>query len=444
MNRLILLGSFLFFWMQIVCGQEGFHFDTKKNKITIPFQLINNLIIIPVSVNGVSMNFLLDTGVEDTVLFSLDDTNEVSFSKLEKIKIRGLGGNDSFYAYKSTNNTLVINNYKDSNHDIYLVLDQNINISSQIGIPVNGILGYYFFKNHMVKINYTTSKITIYREVVNRLKRMNKNYTKLPLELINNKPYIICSSSFEEQQIPITSKLLLDTGNSDALWLFKQNNNHISIPKKHIEDFLGIGLSGEIYGKRGKIKSLEVDKFKFLRPTVAFPDTIATFNLDNNNDRIGSIGSEIIRRFTVVFNYKANEVYFKINHHFEDPFHGNMSGIEIQHKGLQWITTSYEDNPTISNNLFKANGEKISNNLKYRFELKPVYLVTNIRKNSPAAIAGIQKEDVLVSINNRNAYNFTLQEIKELLKSDEGVIIEIEIERNGNKLKFKIKLEEVY
>lgn len=444
MKKSILFGFLLFFCAQVIYGQEGFHFDTNKNKITIPFQFINNLIIIPVTVNGVSMNFLLDTGVEETVLFSLDDTNEVSFSKLEKIKIRGLGSNADFDGFKSVHNNLVINNYIDLNHDIYLVLDQNITISSQVGFPVNGILGYHFFKNHMVKINYATTTITIFRNAVKGLKHVRRNYVKMPLELINNKPYIIGTSSFEGQQSSFSAKFLLDTGNCDALWFFKQNDSRINIPKKTIEDFLGIGFSGEIFGKRGKIMGLELSKFKFSNPIAAFPDTIATCNLDKNIGRIGSIGSEIIRRFTMVLNYKANEVYFKKNHHFDDPFHFNMSGIEIQHKGLQWISSSYEDNPTLSNNLFKSSGEKIINNLKYRFELKPIYVITNIRKNSPAAIAGLQKEDIIVTIDKKNAYNFTLQEINELLKSEEGKLIEIEIDRNGKTLKFKIQLQEVY
>jgi hypothetical protein len=443
-KKFILLISLILFSVHQVCGQEGFHFDTHKNKISIPFQFINNLIIIPVTVNGVSMNFLLDTGVEDTILFSIDDTDEVSFSQLEKIKIRGLGSNEAFFGYKSVHNNLVINDYADTNHDIYLVLDQNINISAQVGFPVNGILGYQFFKNHLVKINYTSNRIIIYRNSAKGLKRLPKSYIKLPLEFINNKPFIVGQSFFEDQQNALCSKLLLDTGNCDALWYFRQNNERIAIPKKSIEDFLGSGFSGEIYGRRGKIKALEIGQFKFLYPIAAFPDTIATTNLDKSSGRIGSIGSEIMRRFTVVLDYKSEAVYLKKNHHFDDPFHFNMSGLEIQHKGLQWISSSYEDNPTIGNNLFRSSGEKIINNLKYRFDLKPIYVITNIRKNAPAALAGLQKEDVLVTIDKKNAFNFTLQEINALLKSEEGKLIEIEIERNGTILQFKFKLEEVY
>ena len=431
------------FCVQIVCAQEGFYFDSNKNRISIPFQFINNLIIIPVKVNGVSMNFLLDTGVEDTILFSLDETDEVSFSKVEKIKIRGLGSDDSFDGYKSIHNKVVINNYTDLNHDIYLVLDQNINISAQAGFPVNGIIGYHFFKNNVVKINYASKRIIVYKNEAKELKKINKNYVKLPLEFIQNKPYITCQSYFENQQNPVASKLLLDSGNSDALWFFKQNEERISIPKLNIVDYLGRGFSGDVYGKRGKIQSLAINNFKFSNPIASFPDSLATTSVDRNTGRVGSVGSEIMRRFTVVFDYKSNAVYLKKNGHFDDPFTINMSGIEIQHKGLQWISEGYEENPSINNNLFNANGDKVVNNLKYRFELKPVYVITNIRKNSPAEIVGLQKEDVIVKIDSKNGYNYSLQQINELLKSEDGKIIEFEIDRNGKILKFKVQLKDV-
>jgi hypothetical protein len=49
-------------------------FDSKEvNKVKIPFQLINNLVFIPINVNGVELTFLLDSGVKETILFSLEE-----------------------------------------------------------------------------------------------------------------------------------------------------------------------------------------------------------------------------------------------------------------------------------------------------------------------------------------------------------------------------------
>ncbi|SHL85629.1 aspartyl protease family protein [Chryseobacterium polytrichastri] len=73
-----------------VNAQNSFEIKNVK-KTVIPFKFINNLIFIPVTINGVELNFLLDTGVAETVLFSLEN-KDIQLSNIEKIKFSGLGG----------------------------------------------------------------------------------------------------------------------------------------------------------------------------------------------------------------------------------------------------------------------------------------------------------------------------------------------------------------
>jgi hypothetical protein len=75
-------------------------FDSKEvNKVKIPFQLINNLVFIPINVNGVELTFLLDSGVKETILFSLEE-NEISLKNIEK-SLSGLGSEDAIEGLKS-------------------------------------------------------------------------------------------------------------------------------------------------------------------------------------------------------------------------------------------------------------------------------------------------------------------------------------------------------
>jgi hypothetical protein len=72
--------------------KKGFQFEKASIK-SIPFKLINNLVFIPIKVN-VELNFLLDTGVDETILFSLEDKKEVRFFNTERILLKGLGSQE--------------------------------------------------------------------------------------------------------------------------------------------------------------------------------------------------------------------------------------------------------------------------------------------------------------------------------------------------------------
>jgi hypothetical protein len=63
--------SFFLFFIYALPFRHRVIFDSKEvNKVKIPF-LINNLVFIPINVNGVE--FLLDSGVKETILFSLEE-----------------------------------------------------------------------------------------------------------------------------------------------------------------------------------------------------------------------------------------------------------------------------------------------------------------------------------------------------------------------------------
>lgn len=435
---------FILFYSQLIFAQEGFQFETSKNKITIPFEVYNNLVVIPIEINGAKLKFLLDTGIKESILFSLDDSNEINFSQVEKIKIRGFGENEPFDGYKSINNTIKIKDYVDKNHILYLILNQEINISTQVGIPINGILGYYFFKNNLVKINYETKKIIIYKNKESKIKKITKRYSKTTLDFINSKPYFNAYIQISDASPIISSKLLLDTGNSDALWIFKDKIENFILPKITLNDFLGRGFSGDVFGDRARINNVTIGNYKFINPLVAFPNISNLSQLDINNERVGSIGSEILRRFTIYYDYQGKALFVKKNASFLDKFNYNMSGIEILHQGLRWIKQSYQEKVSPVFNIYNENGDKsFTNNLKFNFELKPLYIISNIRKNSPADLSGLKKDDIILKINSKNGYNLKLQEINDLLKSEEGKIIEIQVERNGKIIKYKFQLKSI-
>jgi hypothetical protein len=426
-----------------VSAQNGFVFNKGVEKLTVPLILINNLVFIPIKVNGVELNFLLDTGVEETILFSLEDNPDVNFYNSEKILLKGLGSEKAIEGLKTTNNILELDGAKLTHKLIYVILDQSFNLSSQIGIPVNGIIGYEFFKDNLIRIDYASKKLTIYKRNAIIHQKLEKKFDVMSITIERYKPYLIGKVFMNDTDVPV--KLLIDIGNSDSVWLFQNLSDKIKVPAKNFEDFLGKGFSGDISGKRARIKSFSFDKYEFKTPIVAFPDSSSIKSVRMVKDRMGSIGGEILKRFSVVFDYKNAQLYLRKNSGYNEPFTYNESGVEIQHNGLQWVqeTVKLETVPMAGAVTFDASGKNITNDFKYKFQLKPIYEISQIRKKSPAAISGLQVGDVLISVNRKPAYQFSLQKLNELFKSDVERMIYLEVERNNQILKFSFQLIDV-
>ncbi len=434
-------------WLLLICfqssvfGQIGFQFETNKKKVVIPFQLLNNLIFIPLDVNGVTLNFLLDTGVDETILLSLDDKEEVSLHSVQKIKLKGLGNNEPIEGLRSSKNIVSYQSFVDRDHELYIVLDQSFNFSSHVGIPVNGIIGYNFFKNHAVEIDYDRKKIIVYHDAKS-IKKKKKKYRLAPITLERNKPYYTGKVTVDQDEI--SAKLLVDLGNSDALWLFENIEKGIKVPQPNFEDYLGKGFSGDIHGFRAKIKKVSIEDFSFANPIVSFPDAVSIKSVNRVADRVGSIGGEILKRFNILFDYPEQSLYIRKSSHFADDFNYNMSGIELQNEGLQWVQETMRLQTVNLDNTFDGNGDRTQGDFKYKFTLKPVFSIAGIRKNSPAEACGLQVGDLILKINGVEAYRFTLQSINDLLKSEEGKFLYFEVDRNGNKLNYKFQLKSLF
>lgn len=122
-----------------------------KDSDKIRFNLVNNLIVFPVEVNGIELSFLLDSGVSKPILFNITHTDSLQINSVETIYLRGLGGGESVRALKSRNNFFKIGDAINVNQDIYVVFDQSINFTPRLGIPVHGIIGIDIFDNFVVK-----------------------------------------------------------------------------------------------------------------------------------------------------------------------------------------------------------------------------------------------------------------------------------------------------
>ncbi len=389
-------------------GKRFYFKDDNRKEMTISFRFINNLIIIPLSINNSdSLYFILDTGLRFTVLTNLPTDKNVIFNKVKETLISGLGEEDDSKAWITYNNKVEINNITSENVTIYVLEHDRFNLSSQMGTEINGIIGNDIFENFIIKIDYLRQKITFADpDKFNYSKKYDK-WVEYSITLYNKKPYIELPVVLQNDSL-ITAKLLLDNGSSDALWLFPYTNPNIQYPTESESFYLGQGLNGNIYGKQGHIKGLDIGNRTLKDVTASFPDSLSVRYAIMNDvpGRNGSIGTEVLRRFHLIIDYPNLKVLMKPNANFDDKFYFNLSGLEVitPYLGL------------------------------------PIYEISQVRKNSPSDIAKVQIGDQIMEINNTEVIEYTLNDIIAILKNSSCKKLKLKLNRNGEIITVNIML----
>lgn len=424
-------------------GQSGFRFlNSKSQKTKIKFQLINNLIVIPLNINGKNLSFILDTGVSKTILFNLSSRDSLKLKDVEDAKLLGLGEGKPVSSLLSRGNTFRIKDIISKDEPIYVLVKDRFDLSSKMGITINGIIGYRLLKDMLVKIDYNHKTITFYNPL-----NSNVTYCKkcqvLPLELINNKPYINLKAQLDTVGNKMTDiKVLIDSGGSDAAWLFEHTKENIVTPKLFFRDILGEGLSGTIYGNRSRIPKLKLGRFEIMNPTVSFLDSASTAIARKIKDRNGSLGGNILKRFRIWLDYKNRTVVFKKAKSLKGGFNYNMSGLEVMHNGKRLVKVRESSKPVGGYDTRSATSANNSITVltSYRFKFRPSYVVNQVVKGSPADEVGILPGDVILSLNRKPAHTLKLNDINSTFQDSHNKRIFIVVERGKKKLLFKFRL----
>ncbi|MGB1041816.1 MAG: aspartyl protease family protein [Tenacibaculum sp.] len=439
-----LLYIFIFLVSFSSSSQNKFQFfgkNTGKQELT--FKLVNNLIVIPLEINGHQLSFILDTGVNKTILFNLTKNDSIGLNNVQKVFIRGLGDGEPLEALLSKGNRFRVKNIRSSNQELYVILSDAFNLSAKMGTTIHGIIGYDLLKDVVAKVNYDAKRITFYNPKKYKEKQCRKCEI-FPLEFFRNKPYIDVVAQIDtinNAKTPV--KLLIDTGGSDAMWLFEDTKEIIKTPIKHFKDILGEGISGTIYGNRSKIPSVSLGKFFIPNPTVSFLDSTSTFNARQFKKRNGSIGGNILKRFKLWIDYPNKKITLKKNSSLKKGFYYNMSGLHLVYDGQELVReraqTKFISSFEEGNQNNKSSTISFVNTYHYIF--KPKYKVDRVVEGSPAAKVGVLKGDILKSINSKQAYEYSLEDILGLFQTKPNKKIKLKVKRGVTDLKFEFRLE---
>lgn len=387
--------------------QLGFVLEEGKRKVQIPFELRNNLIIVPVVLNGMlPLKFVVDTGVQTGILTqkSFSDILNLQYSK--KYTISGPGGERIVEAYITNNVSLDLPGIHGTGHALLVLNEDYLELRNYLGTDVHGILGYELFSRFIIEINYEKKMLIAYSPARFKPKR---RYHKIDISVEDTKPYVISRITMKNGQT-INAKLMMDSGASHGLLLEPQSDPRITVPEKSVSSQIGRGIGGEILGKVGRVKEFSLGDYTLKNPVANFPDPNSYMDSlkIGRTLRNGTIGGEILSRFNIVFNFSREEAYIKRNSSFKKKFYYNLSGLTV-----------------------KAIGSDLN-----------TFEIAEVRKESSAARADVKTGDLILSINGIATNTLDLNQVLGIFNMKPGKRINLQINRNGKILKKTFELED--
>ena len=387
--KLLRIASFSMLLVCYVISAKGQFFDLEsgRKRVTIPFRMVRQLVIITLKINNKGpFNFVLDTGVGLMLITDPKLVDSINIVNKRTLKITGLGEANACEAYITPVLNIDIPGLVSYDVAAAILKKDPFNLSSYAGLPVHGLIGYEFFNNLAVKIDFADSTISVSRP--KDIRMFNKG-SKMPISIEEHKPYINAKITLANG-IKTTDKLIVDLGAGHPLSLENVIDKH-ELPQKFISANLGVGLTGPIEGYISRINEIELGHFKVKQVLTSFPDDRGAAPKSIKRD--GNLGVGVLKRFTIIIDYPDSAIYLKPAQNFTDVFEHDMSGLE-----------------------YYAAGD----------DFKRI-IISRVEPGSAGDAIGLEKDDEILAINFKPVGNMTLEQIDEIFKSrnDRSLLLDI-------------------
>lgn len=267
----------------------------------------------------------------------------------------------------------------------------------------DGLLGFPFFARFAVTIDYARSRCTISRDGASAAPPESFSGDSagggiwLPLTFNRSDPEI--DGTMDDAPV----RLRIDTGDGGAAMLYapyvekRKLRDHYT---PRIQTITGRGIGGLVYGDIVRVPTLTLGTKA--GQTVVLRRVLVELSRQTeggffSDQESGQIGAEILKRFTVTFDYPHNRVHLTPNASLDAPFVGNRAGMSVD-------------------------------------EQQGRYVVVAVTPESPAAHAGIQDGDEILSVDGVAARQISAVELREKFRQAIGTRVRFRTRRAGKDL----------
>lgn len=208
-----------------------------------------------------------------------------------------------------------------------------------------------------------------------------------------------------EDSKKVSGLFLVDSGTAGAAMILSRKflEAHPGlVAKDHFVDTPTVtAVGGKIHSLRVQIPQVTIGPFVFSKVVAVVPDTSA--GALSNESVAGFIGTEVLSRFTVTWDYARKQMVLLPNSRFAEPFETDSSGLHLIAPGPDYRAV----------------------------------IIDSVLSGSPAALAGLIPGDQIVAIN--GAKELPLWRVAEILHKS-GTTAHLTVKRKDKMLKVKVRL----
>ena len=346
--------------------------------VTIPFELVNKHVVIQVKVNNSrSLSFVLDTG-DKFAIIDLDRARELGLSLQGELRVGGAGSERPTGAFVR-DSTFTIPGLAGFSQPVNIALPIR-NLGPRMGQDFDGILGSEFIKEFVVELDYQARVLKLHD-------KDRFSYTgpgeSIPIKLNGAGHPIIDGEVTPIGSDPVKGKFVLDIGSGAALILYSPFVTEHHLLSSNLKTIKAIGVGGAggaSTGRIGRVTALKIGTFTISNPTTMFSEdkegALASSAV------LGNIGAQVMSKFRLLLDYSHDRIVFEPNSTFPEGFERAYGGLAMVAEGKDYRT----------------------------------FRITDLLDNSPAAEAGLQKNDIITAIDGKPAAELTLSKLNEMLE----------------------------
>ena len=265
---------------------------------SIPFELIDNLVVVEANINGRTQRSVLDSGAS-VVVVDQGFTKELGLKERQTVGDVAGAGAQAQQLRPVDISSLVVGPLQLADVPSYSVNLEHLTASA--GFPIALLLGSPVFKSGAVSVDYSRRRVSF-----GPTGSMGKCDAPIPLTIVHDVPMVEVQLKATPESMPVRLKLIVDLGTRHRAMViggpYLQSPAGQALVKAGTVQKVGHGTGGKVEGSIVRVAEVMLGSSRIDNVEVALTPGVAAFEAGAFD---GSLGVPLWKTGVITFDYPA-------------------------------------------------------------------------------------------------------------------------------------------